>query len=151
MLAHDTVKGIHDLVVHDYGPGRLMITLHAEVDASQDIMEIHDEIDNVERELRETLGCEATIHMDPIVMDDGVTTELRQKVADLVKGIDPCITIHDFRMVAGPTHTNLIFDAVVPFSFRLSDQEVTDEIKAAVGKLPGNYFAVVQIDKAYVK
>ena len=151
VTAHDAVSGIHDLVVHDYGPGRLMITLHAEVDANGNLMAIHDEIDNIEKELRDTLGCEATIHMDPIVTDDGVTAEMRQTVSELVRGIDECITIHDFRMVPGPTHTNVIFDAVVPFAFRLSDHQVESEIKNAVRALPGNYFAVVQIDKPYVK
>lgn len=151
VMAHDIVCGIHDLVVHDYGPGRVMISLHAEVPAHGDIMEIHDEIDNIEQELRKTLGCEATIHMDPVVTDDGVTTETREKVAELLRQIDETITIHDFRMVTGPTHTNVIFDAVVPFGFRLSDREVEKEIESAVRSLDGNYFAVVQIDKSYVK
>ena len=119
VMAHSEIIGIHDLIVHDYGPGRVMISLHAEVPASQDVLALHDEIDNVERELREQLGCEAVIHMDPVVTDDGVTEETRRRVADLVRCIDDDITIHDFRMVSGPTHTNVIFDAVVPYDFRL--------------------------------
>ena len=91
-----------------------MISLHAEVPANEDVLALHDEIDNVEKELREEAGCDAVIHMDPVVTDDGVTEETRRRVQTLIHCIDDAIDIHDFRMVAGPTHTNLIFDAVVP-------------------------------------
>ena len=151
VMASPHVQGIHDLVVHDYGPGRVMISLHAEIPAHGDIMALHDEIDNAEQRLRRELGCEAIIHMDPIVTDDKLTTETREKVARLVRGIDETISIHDFRMVTGPTHTNIIFDAVVPFRFRLSDREVEREIKSAVKRLDSSYFAVVQIDRDYTK
>ena len=149
VLAHRTIIGIHDLIVHDYGPGRMMISLHAEVSASEDVLALHDEIDNVENELREKLGCEAVIHMDPIVTDDGVTEETRQRVASLVHCIDDAINIHDFRMVKGPTHTNVIFDAVVPFGFRLSDEDVARKIRTAVRALDGNYYAVVKVERSY--
>ena len=148
-LANDTVQGVHDLVVHDYGPGRMMISLHAEVPAHGDIMAMHDVIDNVEKELMERLHCHAVIHMDPIVTDDGITEETRQRVAALVHCIDDEISIHDFRMVAGPTHTNVIFDAVVPFKFRLTDAEVREKIEAAVRALDGNYYAVVNVERPY--
>ena len=151
VLSSPVVQGIHDLIVHDYGPGRVMISLHAEVPAHGDIMALHDEIDNIEQRLRRELGCAATIHMDPIVTDDKLTAETRERVAQLVRGIDEHITIHDFRMVTGPTHTNVIFDAVVPFKFRLSDHEVEQEIQAAVKRLDSSYFAVVQIDRDYTK
>ena len=149
VMAHKSILGIHDLIVHDYGPGRVMISLHAEVSASENVLELHDEIDNVEKELREKLGCEAVIHMDPIVTDDGITEETRQRVAALVHCIDDEINIHDFRMVAGPTHTNVIFDAVVPFKFRLTDAEVREKIEAAVRALDGNYYAVVNVERPY--
>ena len=149
VMAHKGIIGIHDLIVHDYGPGRVMISLHAEVSASENVLELHDEIDNVETELREKLGCEAVIHMDPIVTDDGITEETRERVASLIHCIDDDINIHDFRMVSGPTHTNLIFDAVVPFGFRLSDEEVEKKIKAAVRALDGNYYAVVKVERSY--
>ena len=149
VMAHKGIIGIHDLIVHDYGPGRVMISLHAEVSASENVLELHDEIDNVENELKEKLGCEAVIHMDPIVTDDGVTEETRERVASLVHCIDDDINIHDFRMVSGPTHTNLIFDAVVPFGFRLSDEEVERKIKTAVRALDGNYYAVVKVERSY--
>ena len=149
VMAHKSILGIHDLIVHDYGPGRVMISVHAEVSASENVLELHDEIDNVEKELREKLGCEAVIHMDPIVTDDGITEETRQRVAALVHCIDDEINIHDFRMVAGPTHTNVIFDAVVPFKFRLTDAEVREKIEAAVRALDGNYYAVVNVERPY--
>ena len=149
VMAHPKVIGVHDLIVHNYGPGRVMISLHAEVPSCDNVLELHDEIDNVEKELREKLGCEAVIHMDPVVTDDGVTQETRRKVAALVSCIDEEINIHDFRMVAGPTHTNLIFDAVVPFNFRLTDEEVERKIRTAVRALDGNYYAVVNVEKSY--
>ena len=149
VMAHPGIIGIHDLIVHDYGPGRVMISLHAEVSASENVLELHDEIDNVESELREKLGCEAVIHMDPVVTDDGVTEETRERVAALVHCIDDAINIHDFRMVAGPSHTNVIFDAVVPYGFRLTDSEVEEKIKTAVRTLDGNYFAVVKVERSY--
>lgn len=149
VMAHPGIIGIHDLIVHDYGPGRVMISLHAEVPAGQDVLALHDEIDNVEKELREQLGCEAVIHMDPVVTDDGITEETRRRVADLVRCIDDDISIHDFRMVTGPTHTNVIFDAVVPYDFRLSDQRVAEKIRDAVRALDGSYYAVVQVERSY--
>ena len=149
VLSHEDVRGIHDMVVHDYGPGRLMISLHAEVPSSGDILEIHDMIDGIESELRAVLGCEAVIHMDPIVVDDTLTNEMRQRIAELVVQVDEQITIHDFRMVVGPTHTNVIFDAVVPFDFRLTDEEVEEKIRTIVRTLDGNYFAVVNVERSY--
>lgn len=150
VMAHEPICGIHDLVVHDYGPGRVMISLHAEVPASGDILELHDVIDNAEAALRKELNCEAVIHMDPIVTDDGITAALRTKVAEMVKTIDSRMTIHDFRMVPGNTHTNLIFDAVVPHGMEITDQEVGQRIREMVGKMEGNYFAVVLVEHSYV-
>ena len=153
VMSHAPICGIHDLVVHDYGPGRVMITLHAEVPAHEDILELHDVIDTAEVDLAKQLGCTATIHMDPIVTnDDGATGELRNQVAALVRTIDPRITIHDFRCVPGPTHTNLIFDAVVPYDTELKHEEVAKRIKELVRGMPGNtYFAVVKVEVPYVK
>ena len=151
VMANKTVCGIHDLVVHDYGPGRVMISLHAEVPAHGDILALHDEIDNVEKELHDKLGCEAVIHMDPIVTDDETVNAAHQKIASLVRGIDEHISIHDFRMVTGPTHTNVIFDAVVPYGCAMSDREAEEKIRQAVHELDPHYFAIVQIDKSYVR
>ena len=151
VMSHPPICGIHDLVVHDYGPGRVMISLHAEVPAGGDMLELHDVIDNAEIELRRELNCEAVIHMDPIVTDDGITSELRAKVSELVKTIDERITIHDFRIVPGNTHTNLIFDAVVPFDIGISAQEVSERISRLVSEMDSNYFAVVLVEHSYVK
>ena len=149
VMAHPLVQGIHDLVVHDYGPGRCMISLHAEVPAEGNILDLHDEIDNIERELREKLGCAAVIHMDPIVTHDEETIRIRKQVESMVNGIDSELSIHDFRMVVGPTHTNVIFEAVVPFGFHLTDQEVEEKICQAVDTLDGNYYAVVNVERSY--
>lgn len=150
VLAHQEISGIHDLVVHDYGPSRVMISLHAEVPASGSVMELHDVIDNIEQELHRKLHCEAVIHMDPIADDDGATAAVRQQVEAQVKCIDPVLTIHDFRMVPGPTHTNLIFDVVTPFGFRLNDGEVARQVRALVQTLDSRYAAVVHVDHSYI-
>lgn len=152
VMAHEEICGIHDLIVHDYGPGRQMISLHAEVPAEGDILEIHDVIDNIENELRAKLGCDATIHMDPIITSDEHISELKAAVISIVKSIDEIITLHDFRVVTGPTHTNLIFDILIPFKFYISDDELTLMIQERVKeKLGNNYFVVMKIDKAYIK
>ena len=148
--SHPEIIGIHDLIVHDYGPGRRILSLHAEVPASGDILELHDVVDGLERQLNEELGCLATIHMDPVVNDGGLTAEARDRVAAVVLVIDPGISIHDFRMVPGPTHTNLIFDAEIPYQCTLSDQEVRRRIQAAVQALDSSWFAVVGVEKSYV-
>ncbi len=150
VLSHPEVKGIHDLIIHDYGPGRLMISLHAEVSESGQLAVLHDAIDNIERELGERLHCAAVIHMDPIATDDALVGALRAQVAALVRRVDERITIHDFRLVAGPTHTNLIFDAVVPFGMEMSDQETGNAIRRLVEGMEGNYFAVVRVEKGYL-
>ena len=150
VLSHQPILGVHDIIVHDYGPGRRMISLHAEVPARGELLELHSRIDHVERELRERLGCEAVIHMDPVCTDDGVTQETRRKVETLVRCIDSGITIHDFRMVPGPTHTKVIFDAEVPYQCPLPDQEVRSRIEQGVRALDGDYSAVVEVEKGYV-
>ena len=150
VMAHDTVVGIHDLVVHDYGPGRCIISLHAEVPADRQVLELHDVIDNIEEELAQKLHCEAVIHMDPVVVGDPTVTALHQQVAALVKTIDPRISIHDFRMVPGQTHTNLIFDAVIPFDERLTRLQVAERIRQMVSEMEGNFRAVVKVENSYV-
>ena len=150
VLSYPEVLNIHDLIVHDYGPGRMMISLHAEVSADGDLLQLHDVIDNAEHRLKKELGCMAVIHMDPIITNDAHTDALRMAVAEKVKSIDPRLTIHDFRTVSGPTHTNLIFDVVVPYDVKLTADEVRRRIGALVKELDENYFAVVQIDNSYV-
>ncbi len=148
--SHPEVEGIHDLIVHDYGPGRTMISLHAEVCADADLLATHDMIDNIEKELREKLGCDAVIHMDPIVTDDEKVISLREIVVETVRSVDERLSIHDFRVVTGPTHTNVIFDAVVPYDVKLSDREVRERIATAISGVNETYFAVINIDRSYV-
>lgn len=150
VLSYPEVLNIHDLIVHDYGPGRMMISLHAEVSADGDLLQLHDVIDNAEHRLKKELCCMAVIHMDPIITNDAHTDALRMAVAEKVKTIDPRLTIHDFRTVSGPTHTNLIFDVVVPYDVKLTADEVRRRIGALVKELDENYFAVVQVDNSYV-
>ena len=152
VLAHEIVTGIHDLIIHDYGPGRSMLSLHAEVPMDADMLAVHDVIDDIERELKEKFHIEAVIHMDPIATKDPLTNELKAKVAGLVQQIDPAMTIHDFRMTQGPHHQNLIFDVVVPHSSDLTDEEVKSRIAGRMGELPGGpYFAVVSVDRSYAE
>lgn len=148
--SHPEILGIHDLIVHDYGPGRRILSLHAEIPASGDILALHDAVDALERELNEKLGCLATIHMDPVVNDGGVTQEARERVAAMVRLIDPNISIHDFRMVPGPTRTKLIFDAQVPHQCTLPDSEVRRRVQAGIQALDGSWSAAVQVEKGYV-
>lgn len=150
VLAHPIVIGIHDLIVHDYGPGRQIISLHAEVDGKGNIYEIHDEIDLIEQELAEVYGVLAVIHMDPIETDNEVTNSYRMSVAKIVKTIHQDITIHDFRMVPGVTHTNLIFDAVVPFTVKDDEKKLKKDIAKLISAELKNCNAVIQIDRPFV-
>lgn len=151
VMAHDEVSGIHDLVVHDYGPGRLMISLHAEVSGDGDIYELHDAIDSIEQELNRELGGETVIHMDPVAVDDERVNSVRHELGSLLREqLDERVTIHDFRMVQGPTHTNLIFDAVLPYDVKLTDKEAEQRIKELVSEKWPDRFCVLKIDHPYV-
>ena len=147
------VTGIHDLIIHDYGPGRQMISLHAEVPMNIDILMAHDTIDNLERELKEQLGCDAVIHLDPLAVDDAITSKLKAKVMIFAEEIAPEIGIHDFRVVTGETHTNIIFDAVVPFSLEADDvkNRLTAKIEAMQPETDATdrYYAVISIDRPF--
>ena len=148
----ESIVGIHDLIVHDYGPGRRVISLHAEVPAEGNMMSLHDVIDNLEMKLRDELGCLTTIHMDPVVTTDERVTELKERCTNLVKEIGETLSLHDFRVVFGDTHTNMIFDVVVPFEFYLSDAETIKMIQKRVWeKIGKNYYVVITIDKPAVK
>ena len=149
VLSHREIVAIHDLVIHDYGPGRRMLSLHAEVPADSDILEAHDVIDHIERELKDKYALEAVIHMDPIVMGDAETDRLRELVSTRAKEIHPDITIHDFRMTAGPLRTNLIFDMVVPFACPFSESQLKSRISAAMKEEGEHFFTVVEIDRPY--
>ncbi len=148
VLSFDGIIGIHDLMVHSYGTGTTIASFHAEVDGSADIFYAHDMIDNLEKKLRNELGIICTIHMDPIVTDDEAVNSMRIMTARLVKEIDPSWEIHDFRMVVGVSHTNLIFDAVVPYECKMKDNEINEQIEQKIKKeLGDSYFVVLTIDK----
>lgn len=146
VLEAPEILGIHDLIVHDYGPGRLLASLHAEISRHADIMQAHDVIDNIERRIYHELHCETTIHMDPIADDDERLHALRETVSSLLQEIDPALTCHDFRITDGPSHTNLIFDVVKPLDCRFSNDDLLQKIKESIGTLQGHYYAVITID-----
>ncbi len=151
VLEQEEIIGMHDLVVHDYGPGRLLISLHAEVDGREDIFHLHDAVDLVERKLADELGCEATIHMDPVVCDNEAVDAEHARLLEVIADIEDVLSVHDFRMVAGPSHTNLIFDVVASAGTSKTIDEIRREVCDAVSeKMPGR-FAVVTVDTAYIR
>ena len=139
--------GIHDMVVHNYGPGNTIASFHVEVDGMQNVFHTHDVIDTIEKRLFSELSVRATVHMDPIVTDDDRVNELREKVLALVRQIDERLDLHDFRFVEGVTHSNLIFDVNVPFEIKMSDDEVKRAISLKISELDPNYFAVMTVDR----
>lgn len=144
---HDGALGIHDMAVHNYGPSRTVATLHVEVDSERDPLESHDMIDNIERQIYDELGVQATVHMDPIVTSNEEVNRLRGLVADLVKEVDERINIHDFRCVFGLTHTNIIFDISVPFDVKHTDDELRGLVCDKIKGIDEQYFAVITVDR----
>lgn len=149
IMNYDGVLGMHDLMIHDYGAYNTFVSVHVEVDYKVDILKSHDMIDNIEKDFKEDMGIEMVIHMDPINIDDELTNELRTFIKNSVKEIDEALSIHDFRMVTGETHTNLIFDIVVPFQVEYSNQEILDQLKEKLNKKGHKYYLVVTFDRAY--
>lgn len=148
----DYILGVHDIMVHDYGPGRKIVSLHAEVPSDGDINAIHDVIDNLEYHLRNELGCVATIHMDPIAVKDDEVNELKEKTKTVIQEIDEVLSMHDFRVVKGETHTNLIFDVEVPFEFPENEKQISEHIQKDIWEKMGNYyFCVIQVDHVIAK
>lgn len=144
------IIGVHDLIVHDYGPGRRMLSLHAEVSGKGDIFALHDLIDTVEKRLTRELSCEAVIHMDPVADDDEKTERLKKEMLrGLRELLDPDVSLHDFRIVDGPTHTNLIFDVVLPAQCSLSNKAVRRAADEICATLEGTCYAVVTVDRNY--
>lgn len=145
------VLGVHDVIVHDYGPGRMIASAHVEVSSASNFMEIHDEVDLLEKSIGEKMHIPITIHMDPIDMDDSSTKEIRNSVTQIVKLLSDKLSIHDFRMVTGKTHTNLIFDIAVPFGYDLPDEEIRDKIQDELTKLyPTLFYLVIQFDRSFL-
>lgn len=147
MLSYPGIIGMHDLAVHNYGVGRCFASAHCEVDAKNDILVSHDLIDNIERDFSRDLGIHMVIHLDPVIVGDARTDALHCKVQSLVTALYPTVTIHDFRVIWGVTHSNIVFDAAVPFSVKDSDAVITQKLEAEIQKLDPDYRTVVTIDR----
>ena len=141
------IIGIHDMMVHNYGPNRFVASLHAEVDGKQDIYYLHDVIDNAERKIKEELGISCTIHLDPVVTDDENVNEHKEFLITTMSECGLNLPIHDFRIVVGQTHTNMIFDVVLPFDHPMSESEVKEKISEAVLKKRSNVYCVIVVDR----
>lgn len=147
MLSYPGIIGMHDLAVHNYGVGRCFASAHCEVDAKNDILVSHDLIDNIERDFSRDLGIHMVIHLDPVIVGDARTDALHRKVQSLVTALYPTVTIHDFRVIWGVTHSNIVFDADVPFAVKDSDAVITQKLEAEIQKLDPDYRTVVTIDR----
>lgn len=150
IMSYDKPLGIHDLMMHDYGPGRMFMTLHVEVDCREDIMDIHEEIDNIERAIQNIYHIHTTIHYDPIDINNPKLLALKEIVLEIVRDINDEYSIHDFRMVPGNKHTNLIFDVLIPANDQISHRYLKDKIIEEVKKINQEYDCVIQIDHAFV-
>ena len=149
ILSYEGILGIHDLVFHSYGPNKKFITVHTEVDASVNVMLSHDMIDNIERDFKHDLNIDLVIHMDPVDIKDENTNFYKKVVLEIVNNYDADFSIHDFRIVSGPTHTNLLFDLVIPVKYKLKPAQVKAEIKELISQYDSKLFAVIQIDQLY--
>lgn len=147
MLSYPGIIGMHDLAAHNYGVGRCFASAHCEVDAKNDILVSHDLIDNIERDFSRDLGIHMVIHLDPVIVGDARTDALHCKVQSLVTALYPTVTIHDFRVIWGVTHSNIVFDAAVPFAVKDSDAVITQKLEAEIQKLDPDYRTVVTIDR----
>lgn len=150
IMSYPGVLGTHDLMIHDYGPGRQFGSVHVEVAAEEDVLKSHDMVDNIERDFLKELKLHLIVHMDPIVTKDESVKNLRHWLAQEVKKVHQELTIHDLRLVPGTTHTNVIFDCVVPRGLEKSDDEIKEAIDKLVKETYPNYFCVITVDHSYV-
>lgn len=159
-LAHkieDTVKedehviGVHDLIVHDYGPGRRFASLHAELPYNMDMLDAHEIIDTAEKRVKNNLGCDISIHLDPVITDDEQINELRKITNQIISTIDARLSMHDFRVMRGPMMKKLMFDVVVPYDFEISDDVLKKKINSYIKIYDDNCYAVINIDRAMVR
>ena len=145
--SRDKVLGFHDLMVHDYGPGRRFASIHVEMDQKENPLECHDIIDDIERDCLQKHNVHLVIHYDPIVTDDGELNHMKALILDRVRKLDPRLSVHDFRMVRGPGHTNLIFDMRIPFGMEKKESEIKAAIDEAISKEPSKYYTVITFDQ----
>ncbi len=150
VLENKTILGMHDLIVHDYGPGRKIVTLHAEVDGNGNFLELHELIDNIEYKLSKHLGCETTIHLDPIDIDNSVIAKWKELIGSVVIEINDKLTVHDVRTVPGKSHTNIIFDVVTPKGFKMKDEKLINLISSKIDKIDNRYHCIIKVDKSYI-
>lgn len=148
IMAHPAILGVHDMMLHNYGPNKIFVSAHVEVDSSKDIFETHDHIDNIEREVKENMNIDLVLHMDPVKVNDPETELYRAKVVKAIHQIDPKWGFHDFRIVSGPTHVNLVFDLVIPFEEKYSQEEIEDMLLKHIQSDKKIYF-VLTIDHPY--
>ena len=141
------VLGLHDLVVHNYGPGQIMLSVHVEIPASGDILLLHEMIDEIEHRLARELSCSAVIHMDPVCVDDAAANELKTRIAEIVADMEGDVKFHDFRVVRSSDQTRLIFDVMVPYGYRMSSREVTGYLQEKIRQLDESYVAVIDVDE----
>lgn len=151
VLSFENVRGLHDLTVHDYGQNKLYATVHVEVDAQMSITSAHDLADRIEKDFAEHTAIALTVHIDPLVYDDPELNRLREETHRIVENIDPTLKMHDFRLVGGDTHKNLVFDVAVPFDCKLSDTEILKRIKEGVSLLDGHYDAVATVERQNIE
>ncbi len=151
VLSHKGIVGVHDLMVHDYGPGRVICSIHAEVPAEQDITVSHDIIDNAEEQLMKKFGIMATIHLDPVETKNEKVLTLKKQVKEIVKDIDPEFSIHDFRIVRGNTHTNVLFDVVIPFDCKKTNAEISEKIKKGIYEISSDYYVIAKIEHKFTR
>lgn len=147
---YEMISGIHDIMVHDYGPGRKIVSFHAEVPANCDICKAHDMIDQMEQDIYDEFNCITTIHMDPIVTDDEEINEMRKKTEEIVKEINPEFSIHDFRMTDGGDRVNLIFDLVISPDTKMDREELKNMVQQKIHSVNDKYYAVPKIENSYI-
>nr|WP_314930792.1 cation diffusion facilitator family transporter [Shuttleworthia satelles] len=150
VCSYPSIIGIHDLIIHNYGPGRIYVSLHAEAPANSRLLDIHDELDEAEDDIRREFGCETTIHVDPIILDDPEVRERTQQMLGILQEIDPCLSMHDFRIVHKKSKTRLVFDLLVPYGFHLSDEQVLTQIRERVRQQMGaDLVCSIHIDRDF--
>lgn len=150
ILSYDHVSGIHDLIVHSYGPGRDFATVHVEMPSDLNVMVGHNIIDDIENDVKKEMGIDLTIHYDPIEVNNERVTELKEITENVVRKVNPELLIHDFRIVDGPMHTNLIFDVVIPYGFKESPKEIISEISSQISEINSSYFTVIKAEHSFV-
>ena len=137
-------------MIHNYGPGKMIGSVHVEVDAKGNLLEIHDKIDQIEKEIYAKLGLMMTIHMDPIEMDNEFVTQCKHMMEIILQLIDKNMTLHDFRAIVGKSHTNLIFDVLVPYDCRMTDSQIKEQIEQYLKKIYGTWYTVITFDRSYI-